>query len=106
MATIITHLILVVLICQCIGFLLDNKPSTSVAPNPSLFDHQYKALLNLINIERDSRLALEQRVVHLENELLATQQGVTDVYHATQRYNKTFQEQSVLNMWNEETLGE
>ncbi|CAC5362901.1 unnamed protein product [Mytilus coruscus] len=44
--------------------------------------------------ERQARTKLEQHVVHLEQELLATQQGVTDIYHTSTGNNASLEQQT------------
>ncbi|CAC5362902.1 unnamed protein product [Mytilus coruscus] len=75
----------------CDGFLLDdrNKPSTTSAS--FLTEQHYNALFNLIVNERQSRAKLQQQLLHLEQELLATQKGVTDIYHTSADNNATLQ---------------
>ncbi|VDI01448.1 Hypothetical predicted protein [Mytilus galloprovincialis] len=81
--------VILYLFIGCDGFLLDdrNKPSTTSVS--FLTDQHYNALFNLIVTERQSRSKLEQQLVRLEQELLATQQGVTDIYHTSANNNAT-----------------
>lgn len=70
------------------AFLLDGRTTHTPTTQHSVFsDHQYTALLNLIVSEREARVKVEQKLVKMEQELLTTERGVTDIYHSTQGYN-------------------
>ncbi|XP_071139135.1 uncharacterized protein [Mytilus edulis] len=78
----------------CDGFLLDDRTSPATTSGPLLSDQHYNFLINLITNERQTRAKLEQHVVRLEQELLATQQGVTDIYHTSSINNVTLEQQT------------
>ena len=65
----------------CFGFLLDDRTQPHTTTSPTLSDKHFNMLLEMLVDEKRSRLKLEERVVKLENELLATQKGVTNNYH-------------------------
>ncbi|VDI12525.1 Hypothetical predicted protein [Mytilus galloprovincialis] len=78
----------------CDGFLLDDRTSLATTSGPLLSDQHYNFLINLIMNERQTRAKLEQLVVRLEQEFLATQQGVTDIYHKSSNNNATLEQQT------------
>jgi hypothetical protein len=62
------------------------QPQTTTAPTFS--DKQFSILLDMLADEKRSRLKLEERVITLENELLATQKGVTNNYYTETKNNE------------------
>lgn len=78
----------------CDGFLLDDRTKQATTSGPILTDENYNALFNLIIHERQSRAKLEQHLLRLEQELLVTQQGVTDIFHASADNNVTLKHQA------------
>ena len=73
----------------CSGFLLDDRTQPQTTTIPTLSDKHFNMLLDILVDEKRSRLKLEERVVKLENELLATQKGVTNNYHTGSKNNET-----------------
>ncbi|VDI12528.1 Hypothetical predicted protein [Mytilus galloprovincialis] len=82
------------LVLACDAFLLDDRTKPATTSGPLLSDQHYNFLINLIMNERQTRVKLEQHVVRLEQELLATQQGVTDIYHTSSINNATLEQEA------------
>ena len=76
------------------GFLLDNR-TTPLTSGTGIFEQQFNVLMYDLAEERQTRIKLTEKLTKLENELLATQKGVTDIYHSTDNFNK--QTLSVVN---------
>ena len=77
----------------CSGFLLDDRTQPQTTTIPTLSDKHFNMLIDILADEKRSRLNLEERVVLLENELLATQKGVTNNYHTGTKNNETIGQQ-------------
>ena len=77
----------------CSGFLLDDRTQPQTTTIPTLSDKHFNMLFDILADEKRSRLNLEERVVLLENELLATQKGVTNNYHTGTKNNETIGQQ-------------
>ncbi|CAG2187702.1 unnamed protein product [Mytilus edulis] len=82
------------LVLACDAFLLDDRTKPTTTSGPLLSDQHYNFLINLIMNARQTRVKLEQHVVRLEQELLATQQGVTDIYHTSSINNVTLEQEA------------
>ena len=77
----------------CSGFLLDDRTQPQTTTIPTLSDKHFNMLFDILADEKRSRLKLEGRDVKLENELLATQKGVTNNYHTGTKNNETIGQQ-------------
>lgn len=83
--------VILYLFLGCDGFLFDDRNKLSTTSVSFLTDQHYNALFNLIVAERQSRSKLEQHLVRLEQELIATQKGVTDIYHTSSNNNASLE---------------
>ena len=72
----------------CSGILLGDRTQPQTTTAPTFSDKQFSILLDMLADEKRSRLKLEERVITLENELLATQNGVTNNYHTGTKDNE------------------
>ena len=72
----------------CSGILLGDRTQPQTTTAPTFSDKQFSILLDMLADEKRSRLKLEERVITLENELLATQKGVTNNYHTGTKNNE------------------
>ena len=77
----------------CSGYLLNERTQPQTTTAQTFSDKQLSILLDILADEKLSRLKLEERVVKLENELLATQKGATNNYHTGTKNNKTIGQQ-------------
>jgi Na+-translocating ferredoxin:NAD+ oxidoreductase RnfG subunit len=73
----------------CSGFLLDDRTQPQTTTIPTLSDKHFNMLFDILVDEKRSHLKLEERTIKLENELLATQKGVTNNYHTGTKNNET-----------------
>ena len=73
----------------CSGFLLDDRTQPQTTTIPTLPEKHFNMLFDILVDEKRSRLKLEERAIKLENELLATQKGVTNNYHTGSKNNET-----------------
>ena len=87
-------IIVLSLFACCSGFLLDDRTQPQTTTIPTLSDKHFNMLFDILVDEKRSRLRLEERVVKLENELLATQKGVTNNYHTGSKNNEAIGKQS------------
>ena len=72
----------------CSGILLGDRTQPQTTTAPTFSDKQFSILMDMLADEKRSRLKLEERVITLENELLATQKGVTNNYHTGTKNNE------------------
>ncbi|VDI12527.1 Hypothetical predicted protein [Mytilus galloprovincialis] len=86
------------LFLACDGFLLDDRTNPATTSGSLLIDQHFNFLINLIMTEQQSRSKLKQHVERLEQELLATKQGVTDLYHTSTINNATLEREA--SSWN------
>ena len=73
----------------CSGFLLDDRTQPQTTTIPTLSDKHFNMLFDILVDEKRSHLKLEERTIKLENELLATQKGVTNNDHTGTKNNET-----------------
>lgn len=81
------------LLTGCSGFLLDDRTQPQTTTSRTFSDQHFNMLFNILADEKRSRLKIEERVIKLENELLATQKGVTSNYHTGTKNNETIGQQ-------------
>ncbi|CAG2192382.1 unnamed protein product [Mytilus edulis] len=71
------------------GFLLDDRTQPPSITGQVMTDKHFYMLMDLVTEERNARLKQSIEISQLKNELVATQQGVTTNFHASNSVNHT-----------------